>query len=172
MGKTVKSRAIASAASFLLVVAFCLVANGSVPKLYESYKQKEVAQQAATQATQVIKKKTPSKQTEDISAPAEEPAEEPAEDVSSSEDANVYDIPEEPTVDEEPVEEDAEEAEDFDIDTDTDAGNEATKSEKSSLLDKVLNFFKSLFEKISSFKLLTALKDFFVKFLGIFGIKL
>ena len=162
MGKTVKSRAIMSIASLLLVAVFCIVANGSVPKLYESYKLKEVAKQAATQTTHVIKKDKPVKQ-EEPTVPAEEPVTE------DQDDANVYDVPEEP--EEEPVEEEEEE-EDFDFDFDIDDDNGGSKSEGGSLLDKIIGFFTSLFEKISSCKLLTKIKDFLAKFLKIFGVTL
>ncbi len=168
MGKTVKSRSIMSVTSFLLVIAFCLIANKSVPKLYESYRQREAAQQASIQTAQVIKKQQ-QKKTDDVSAP-EEPSE---EDAQSDEDANIYDIPEEPVSEEDSEDEVFEEdSEDETVveDTDTSTDNSSAKAEKTSVLEKILNFFKSLFNKIGSCKLLKRLKDFFVKFLKLFGV--
>lgn len=169
MGKTVKGRAVMSIASFLFVVAFCLVANSSVPKLYESYKQRVVAQQAASQtATHEIKKDMPTENT----TPAEDVAE-PVEDAIPEEDANVYDIPEEEPAVEEAPEEEPEEEEDFDFDFDIDDGNdEENKEESGGFFAAIISFITSLIEKISSFDIFAKIKDFFAGILKIFGIEL
>lgn len=160
MGKTVKGRSIISIASFLLVVVFCIVANGSVPKLYESYKQKEIAQQAATQATHVIKKTKPVQQSTTA------PAEEPTTDAPVEEDANVYEIPVEE--EEAPVEEES--TEDVDIDTSTD--DDTSKTEEKSFFEKIIDFFTSIFEKLGSCKLVSIIKEWIAKLLAVFGVTL
>lgn len=173
MGKTVKSRTIFSIATFLFVVAFCLVANSSVPKFYESYKQKAVAQQASSQKAEPVKKDIPVE--EDI--PSEEPVEEAPveEDTSFTEDSEVYDIPEETPVEEAPVEEEEEEEpeEDFDFDVDI-GGDEEESGDKSSggFLEMIISFITSLIDKITSLDIFGKLKDFFASILKFFGIEL
>ena len=181
MGKTVKSRTIMSIASFLLCAALCLVANTSIPKIYESYKQKAVAQQAASQATHQIKKETPV-------APVEEPVipEEPVEDTSfedtSFEDTAVYDVPEdttpvekyeepaaeEPEEEEAPTEEDVEEPE-----TETETGDEeAQEEDNGGFFGVILSLITGLIEKITSFDIFGKIKDFIGDILKFFGIEL
>lgn len=176
MGKTVKSRTLMSIASFLFVVAFCLVANGSIPKIYESYKQKVVAQQAATKTTQVIKKEKPTEPPVKEMPPMEEPV---ADDDIGSDDANVYDIDDSTSSDvpaEEPVEEPAEEEEedaDFDFDFDDD-NNQGSDDDKKSggFLDAIISFITGLIEKISKLDILAKFKELLAKILAIFGITL
>lgn len=173
MGKTVKSRALMSAASFILVVALCIVASNSVPKLYASYKQRVIAQQAATQHTQVVKKETPVVQEET----EPEVVEEPVEDTAPVEDANVYDIPEEtPVVSEpeapaeEPKEEEPEE-DDFDFDFGEDEETEK-EEDKGGFFSIIISLITSIIDKIKSFDFFAKLKEFFANLLKIFGIEI
>ncbi len=168
MGKTVKSRTIASVASFLLVVAFCIVANSSVPKLYESYKQKVVAQQAATHSTNVIKKETPAIQEE----PVAEETEAPVEETDFSEDANVYDIPEETPEEVAEPEETEEPEEDFDFDFDFDDEESEDKEESGGFFSIIMSFITSIIDKIKSLDIFAKIKDFFANILKIFGIEI
>lgn len=170
MGKTVKSRTFFSILSFLIVVVFCMVAKGSVPKLYESYKQKEIAQQAATQTTKAVEKKDGSdqQQQQQPSIPAEEPSSE-----TPDEDSNVYEVPDEPAEDEEPIEEDSSEDDfdaDFDFDFDTGDDSDSEEDNDGGFISAIIDFFGSLFEKLSNCKLLVFFKDIFAKILGVFGI--
>lgn len=171
MGKTVKSRTVLSIASFLFVVAFCLVANSSVPKLYESYKQKAVAQQAASQTIKPVKKETPVK---DMPVVDDTTDAEPVEDDSSfSEDSNVYDVPEETPVEEAPVEEEeTEEDEDFDFDFGDEESEDKEDESSGGFLGMIISFITSLIEKITSLDIFGKLKDFFANILKFFGIEL
>lgn len=188
MGKTVKSRTIASIVSFLAVLTICVVANNSVPQLYESYKQRVVAQQAASQEPEEVKKdqeQQPSKQTSVDAQPAE-PADDgmSTDDASVAEDTNTYEIeednsadtsvPEEEAPAEEP-EESEEGLEDFDFDFDfgesEDKGN-TDKGNKESIIDKIISFVKTIIEKISSLDIIGKVKNFFLGIFKLFGIKL
>lgn len=176
MGKTVKSRTFYSILSFLIVVVFCMVAKGNVPKLYESYKQKEIAQQAATQTTKAVEKKddTTQQQQQQPSVPAEEPSSETPE--SPDEDSNVYDVSEEPSEeDEEPIEEDSSEDDfdaDFDFDFDTGDDSDSEEDNDGNFISAIIDFFGSLFEKLSNCKLVVFFKDLLAKVLEFFGIKM
>ena len=177
MGKTVKSRTIMSIASFLLCAALCLVANTSIPKIYESYKQKAVAQQAASQATHQIKKETPV-------TPVEEPVipeEEPVEDTSFEDEALVYDVPEDPTpvekyeepAAEEPKEEEEAPAEDVE-EPETEASDEEAEESKDEggFFGIILSLITGIIEKITSLDIFGKIKDFIGDILKFFGIEL
>lgn len=178
MGKTVKSRTIMSIASFLLCAALCLVANTSIPKIYESYKQKAVAQQAASQATHQIKKEAPV-------VPVEEPVipEETTEDTSfedtSFDDTAVYDVPEDTTpvekyeepAAEEPKEEEAP-AEDVEEPETEETAEEEKEEDNGGFFGIIISLITGIIEKITSLDVFGKIKDFLGDILKFFGIEL
>ncbi len=126
MGKTIKSRIFISITSMICVAALCIIANSGVPALYESYAEKVAAQDAATRTVkQVVTTVTTTTTTEPETTVTEE--------------SIVYEIEEtttEATTEATTVEEVTEE------ETTTEAA-EAPAEE--SFLDKIINFFTSLF---------------------------
>ena len=175
MGKTVKSRLLVSITSFLCVVALCIWANSGIPSLYESYKERTVAQAQASASTNVQKVSKPSSSSsepapEQDAFVAEDTAvdEAPVEDFVS-EDANVFDIdePEEVPAEEpeEEVEEEYEEIEEEEI-------PEEPVEENKTFFEKVVDFITGVFETLTSGGLLQKIKDFFSNILGLVGINL
>lgn len=150
MGKTVKSRIFMSVTAMICVVALCIVANSGIPSLYKSYAEKVAAQDAATRTTKQVVTMAPSTTTTTTQAVTEESV--------------VYEIEETTApVNEEPSTEEVTEEEE----TTTEA-QEAPAEE--SFLDKIINFFTSLF----SGELFASIGDIFSKIistiLGIFGL--
>ena len=150
MGKTVKSRIFMSVTAMICVVALCIVANSGIPSLYKSYAEKVAAQDAATRTTKQVVTMAPTTTTTTTQAVTEESV--------------VYEIEETTaTVNEEPSTEEVTEEEE----TTTEA-QEAPAEE--SFLDKIINFFTSLF----SGDLFASIGDIFSKIistiLGIFGL--
>lgn len=150
MGKTVKSRIFMSVTAMICVVALCIVANSGIPSLYKSYAEKVAAQDAATRTTKQVVTMAPTTTTTTTQAVTEESV--------------VYEIEETTApVNEEPSTEEVTEEEE----TTTEA-QEAPAEE--SFLDKIINFFTSLF----SGDLFASIGDIFSKIistiLGIFGL--
>ena len=150
MGKTVKSRIFMSVTAMICVVALCIVANSGIPSLYKSYAEKVAAQDAATRTTKQVVTMAPTTTTTTTQAVTEESV--------------VYEIEETTaTVNEEPSTEVVTDEEE----TTTEA-QEAPAEE--SFLDKIINFFTSLF----SGELFASIGDIFSKIistiLGIFGL--
>lgn len=150
MGKTVKSRIFISVTAMICVVALCIIANSGIPSLYKSYAEKVAAQDAATRTTKQVVTMAPTTTTTTTQAVTEESV--------------VYEIEETTaTVNEEPSTEEVTEEEE----TTTEA-QEAPAEE--SFLDKIINFFTSLF----SGDLFASIGDIFSKIistiLGIFGL--
>lgn len=150
MGKTVKSRIFMSVTAMICVVALCIIANSGIPSLYKSYAEKVAAQDAATRTTKQVVTMAPTTTTTTTQAVTEESV--------------VYEIEETTaTVNEEPSTEEVTEEEE----TTTEA-QEAPAEE--SFLDKIINFFTSLF----SGDLFASIGDIFSKIistiLGIFGL--
>ncbi len=150
MGKTVKSRIFMSVTAMICVVALCIIANSGIPSLYKSYAEKVAAQDAATRTTKQVVTMAPTTTTTTTEAVTEESV--------------VYEIEETTgTVNEEPSTEEVTEEEE----TTTEA-QEAPAEE--SFLDKIINFFTSLF----SGDLFASIGDIFSKIistiLGIFGL--
>ena len=140
MGKTVKSRIFISVTAMICVVALCIIANSGIPSLYKSYAEKVAAQDAATRTTKQVVT------------------------MAVTEESVVYEIEETTApVNEEPSTEEVTEEEE----TTTEA-QEAPAEE--SFLDKIINFFTSLF----SGDLFASIGDIFSKIistiLGIFGL--
>lgn len=144
MGKTVKSRIFMSITAMVCVAALCIIANSGIPSLYKSYAEKVAAQDAATRPTKQVVTMAPTTTTTTEAA---------------TEESVVYEIEETTTeaVTEEATEEVTEE------ETTTEA-EEAPAEE--GFLDKILNFFTSLF----SGDLFSGLGDAFSGILGIFGL--
>ena len=150
MGKTVKSRIFISVTAMICVVALCIIANSGIPSLYKSYAEKVAAQDAATRTTKQVVTMAPTTTTTTTQAVTEESV--------------VYEIEETTApVNEEPSTEEITEEEE----TTTEA-QEAPAEE--SFLDKIINFFTSLF----SGDLFASIGDIFSKIistiLGIFGL--
>ncbi len=150
MDKTVKSRIFMSVTAMICVVALCIIANSGIPSLYKSYAEKVAAQDAATRTTKQVVTMAPTTTTTTTQAVTEESV--------------VYEIEETTApVNEEPSTEEVTEEEE----TTTEA-QEAPAEE--SFLDKIINFFTSLF----SGDLFASIGDIFSKIistiLGIFGL--
>ena len=155
MGKTVKGRVFISITAFICVIAICLIANKGVPSLYASHREKVAAQDSATRVVEQVRKPktTTTAATTTTTAAATE---------AVTEDANVYDITEDSASEEEVSEDTTEEETEEEETTAPDNQNDSSKS----FLDKVIDFFTSLFEAITSGTLLEKIKEFFS---GIFG---
>lgn len=177
MGKTVKSRTVMSIASFLLCAALCLVANSSIPKIYESYKQKAVAQQAASQATHQIKKEAPVVPVEEPVIPEETFEEEPVIEDTSFEDTNVYDVPEEPAPVVEPVTEPEKNVEpveepEEDVEEPEETPAEEETKDEGGFFGIIISLITGIIEKITSLDIFGKIKDFLGDILKFFGIEL
>lgn len=154
MGKTVKGRVFISITAFICVIAICLIANKGVPSLYASHREKVAAQDSATRVVEQIKK--PKTTTAATTTTTTEPSTE-----AITEDANIYDITEDSASEEEVTEEETTEAEE----EETTAPDNQDSSSKS-FLDKVIDFFTTIFEAITSGNLLEKIKEFIS---GLFG---
>ncbi len=173
MGKTVKSRALMSVISFVCVAAICIWANSSIPSLYESYKEKSIAQaQASASSTsqQVAKpaQSTPAPAAADTAAPVEEAA--PVAEDTSASDTNVFEI-EEP-VEEEPMEAEEEPVEEEVYEEEEPEEEEEPVQENKSFFEKVLDFIKGIFDTLFSGSFIDKIKEFFSSILGLIGINL
>lgn len=156
MGKTVKGRVFISITAFICVIAICLIANKGVPSLYASHREKVAAQDSATRVVEQVNKPKTTTATTAATTTTTAAAE------AVTEDANVYDIAED-SASEEDISEDTNEEEPEEEET-TAPDNQDNSSK--SFLDKVIDFFTSLFEAITSGTLLEKIKEFFS---GIFG---
>lgn len=154
MGKTVKGRVFISITAFICVIAICLIANKGVPSLYASHREKVAAQDSATRVVEQIKK--PKTTTAATTTTTTEPSTE-----AITEDANIYDITEDSASEEEVTEEETTEAEE----EETTAPDNQDSSSKS-FFDKVIDFFTTIFEAITSGNLLEKIKEFIS---GLFG---
>ena len=153
MGKTVKGRVFISITAFICVIAICLIANKGVPSLYASHREKVAAQDSATRVVEQVKKpKTTTAATTTTTAETTTEA--------ITEDANIYDITEDSASEEAVTEEEPTEEEE-----DTTAPDNQDNSSKS-FLDKVIDFFTTIFEAITSGNLLEKIKEFIS---GLFG---
>ncbi len=148
MGKTVKSRLFFSITSIICVIALCIIANSSIPSLYESHAQKVAAQEAATRTTKQVVTVAP---TTTVSP-----------ETTVTQESIVYEIEETTT----PVVEDSvdEEVSEEEI---TDADEQPAEE---SILDKILNFLTSIFDMIFSGEIFAKLGELFSGLLGIFGL--
>lgn len=160
MGKTVKSRVVLSITSIICVIVICIIANKGIPSLYESHRQKAVAQEAASRAAEQVEipKTTAPSATQ---TPATEPSTEATEQATVTEDANVYDIPEETT-----QEETTTQAEEEYTEEETTEPNSDSSDSEGSFFEKIINFFTKLFEAITSGDFFNKISEFFS---GIFG---
>ncbi len=146
MGKTVKSRIFMSITAMVCVAALCIIANSGIPSLYKSYAEKVAAQDAATRPVKQVVTMAPATTTTTTEAVTEGSVD--------------YEIEETTT---EAVTEEATQEEVTEEETTTEA-EEAPAEE--SFLDKILNFFTSLF----SGELFSSFGDIFSDILGIFGL--
>ena len=149
MGKTVKSRIFMSITAMVCVVALCIIANSGIPSLYKSYAEKVAAQDAATRPVKQVVTMAPTTTTTTTEAATEESV--------------VYEIEETTTeVAEAPAEDVTEE------ETTTEAAEEAPAEE--GFLDKIINFFTSLFSGDLFGSIGDIFSDILSSSLGIFGL--
>lgn len=158
MGKTVKSRVVLSITSIICVIAICIIANKGIPSLYESSRQKALAQEAASRAAEQVEIPKTTAPSVTQAPAATEPTTQATEPETVTEDANVYDIPEETTTqatteaEEEAPEEEVTEPNSSDSDD--------------SFFGKIISFLTGIIEAITSGDLFGKISEFFS---GIFG---
>lgn len=160
MGKTVKSRVVLSITSIICVIAICIIANKGIPSLYESHRQKALAQEAASRAAEQVEIPKTTAPAVTQAHETTEPTTEATESETVTEDGNVYDIPEETT-----QEETTTQTEEYTEEETTEPDSDSSDSE-GSFFDKIIDFFTKLFEAITSGDFFNKISEFFS---GIFG---